>query len=106
MTGRLHLVGGGWGGTAEPWRGFLEDAQAVGGRTTPRIAVLSVRDGDEDDHARQHGDQHQCGCDQRKQHRLSPSPTDPPSRTPPRVGMGREWRRVAEKKTTPGKVAR
>ena len=51
MTGRLHLVGGGWGGRAEPWRGFVEDAQAVGGRATPRIAVLAVRDGDEGDHA-------------------------------------------------------
>ncbi|HEY8319992.1 MAG TPA: Type 1 glutamine amidotransferase-like domain-containing protein [Amnibacterium sp.] len=51
MTGRLHLVGGGWGGRAEPWRGFVEDARAAGGREVPRIAVLSVRDGDEDDHA-------------------------------------------------------
>ena len=51
MTGRLHLVGGGWGGRAEPWRAFVEDAQAAGGREVPRIAVLSVRDGDEDEHA-------------------------------------------------------
>lgn len=51
MSGRLHLVGGGWGGTPEPWHAFLEDARAAGGRDTPRIAVLAVRDGDEAEHA-------------------------------------------------------
>jgi cyanophycinase len=51
VSGRLHLVGGGWGGTAEPWRAFLADARAAGGRDRPRIAVLAVRDGDEAEHA-------------------------------------------------------
>lgn len=47
MSGRLHLVGGGWGGTPEPWQAFLADA----GGARPRIAVLAVRDGDEEEHA-------------------------------------------------------
>jgi cyanophycinase len=51
VTARLHLVGGGWGGTPEPWRAFLADSRAAGGREVPRIAVLAVRDGDEDEHA-------------------------------------------------------
>ncbi len=51
MSGRLHLVGGGWGGTGAPWRAFLEDARAAGGRDRPRIAVLAVRAGDEAEHA-------------------------------------------------------
>jgi cyanophycinase len=51
VSGRLHLVGGGWGGTAEPWRAFLAEARAASGRDRPRIAVLAVRDGDEAEHA-------------------------------------------------------
>jgi len=45
VSGRLHLVGGGWGDAPDAWRGFLEDA---GG---PRIAVLAVRETDPDAHA-------------------------------------------------------
>jgi cyanophycinase len=51
VTGRLHLVGGGWGGTPEPWRAFLADARGAENREVPRIAVLAVRDGDEAEHA-------------------------------------------------------
>ncbi|MCU1474431.1 Type 1 glutamine amidotransferase-like domain-containing protein [Amnibacterium sp.] len=50
MSGRLHLAGGGWSGTPEPWRAFLADARAAGGRERPRIAVLAVRNGDEREH--------------------------------------------------------
>ncbi|HET6826096.1 MAG TPA: peptidase S51 [Amnibacterium sp.] len=51
MSGRLHLVGGGWGGTAAPWHAFLADARAAGGRDRPRVALIAVRDGDEAEHA-------------------------------------------------------
>ena len=51
MSGRLHLVGGGWGGSPGPWRPFLADARSAGGSQRPRIAVLAVRDGDEREHA-------------------------------------------------------
>ncbi len=50
MTGRLHLVGGGWGGTREPG---ARSSRTPGRRRPriPRIAVVSVRDGDEEEHA-------------------------------------------------------
>ena len=50
MSGGVHLVGGGWGGDARVWRAFVAEAGARASGT-PRIAVVAVRDGDEQDHA-------------------------------------------------------
>jgi cyanophycinase len=55
MPGSLHLVGGGWGGDGAVWRGFLADARTAASddrRAAPRIAVIAVRDGDHDAHAK------------------------------------------------------
>jgi cyanophycinase len=49
VTAGVHLVGGGWGGDARVWRAFL--AEAAVRRDVPRIAVVSVRDRDEQEHA-------------------------------------------------------
>ena len=51
MSGGLHLVGGGWGGDARVWRAFVAEAGARASGHPPRIAVVAVRDGDEQDHA-------------------------------------------------------
>ena len=46
VSAGVHLVGGGWGGDARVWRAFVaEAAERAGG--APRIAVMSVRDGEE-----------------------------------------------------------
>jgi cyanophycinase len=46
-AGSLHLVGGGWGGDGAIWRSFLDAT----GTSSPRIAVIAVRDADGDEHA-------------------------------------------------------
>lgn len=51
VSGGVHLVGGGWGGDARVWRAFVAEASARAASSRPRIAVLAVRDGDEQDHA-------------------------------------------------------
>jgi cyanophycinase len=50
VTGGIHLVGGGWGGDPRVWSAFVAEATARAGGV-PRIAVVSVRHGDEQDHA-------------------------------------------------------
>ncbi|MFF2273287.1 Type 1 glutamine amidotransferase-like domain-containing protein [Agromyces sp. NPDC058136] len=52
----VHLVGGGWpeSGDARPYSEFFAEAAAcarAAGRALPRIAIISVRDGDESAHA-------------------------------------------------------
>jgi len=51
VSGGVHLVGGGWGGDARVWRAFVAEAAARASSAPPRIAVIAVRDGDEQDHA-------------------------------------------------------
>lgn len=50
MSGGVHLVGGGWGGDARVWHAFVAEAAARAGGV-PRVAVVAVRDGDEQEHA-------------------------------------------------------
>lgn len=50
MTGRVHLVGGGWGGDGSAWAGFLSDAAARAGGGTPLILILAVRELDGPQH--------------------------------------------------------
>jgi cyanophycinase len=54
VTGALHLLGGGWGGDGATWRGFLDEATTSAGdpRGGPVVAVLVVRDGDGEEHAK------------------------------------------------------
>ena len=51
MSGGVHLLGGGWGGDARVWHAFVAEAAGRASSGAPRIAVVAVRDGDEQDHA-------------------------------------------------------
>jgi cyanophycinase len=51
VSGGVHLVGGGWGGDPRVWTAFTAEAAARSGRARPRVVVVAVRDGDEQEHA-------------------------------------------------------
>ena len=51
MSGSLTLAGGGWGADPGIWTAFVEDAAERAGGGVPRVAVVSIRDGDQQQHA-------------------------------------------------------